>query len=371
MTLFYENSLLYADALLADIEDKQVFDHRSISNADLINARALMVRSTTQVNQQLLEKAKNLSFVATGTAGFNHLDTDYLNQRDIDWYAAAGCNAISVAEYVLSVLWRMADRLNWQLADKSIGIVGAGHVGTALATRCEVLGMRVLLCDPPLAEQGDRRNLVAMQQIMHCDVISLHVPLVMQGSYPTFHLFDHQRLQQLSAQQVLINASRGEVLDNRAALALFEQGKHVNLVLDVWESEPRILTDLIPHVALATPHIAGHSLEGKTRGTAMIVERFCQHFALKNNVTLDQILPETQPITLDTAQMCSPARALCLQAYDIAKDDQRFRQQAISVEGFNALRKNYPVRREYNSYQITTDNDMDYQVPLALGFRKG
>ena len=173
MKIFYEQSMPYAADFFQDWGQCEAFNGKTLTAEQLTDADLLFVRSTTQVNQGLLSKAQKLKFVATATAGTDHLDTEYLTQRGIGWASAAGCNAVAVAEYVLSALFVMAERLNWCLTDKKVGIVGAGHVGTALSQKLTALNINYLLCDPPLAEQGDSRDFVSLDEVMGCDVIQL------------------------------------------------------------------------------------------------------------------------------------------------------------------------------------------------------
>ena len=370
MTIFYETSMPYADAFFAGLGPCQGFSGGSVTPADLRDASMLLVRSTTKVDEALISQCEKLRFVATATAGFNHLDLDYLRNRNIPVYIAAGCNAVSVAEYVLSALVQSAGRLQWQWRDKTVGIVGAGQVGSALAARLEALGVRYLLCDPPKQAAGDNREFVTMDAIMQCDVITLHTPLVKNDDHPTLHLFDATRLAQLSSNQLLINASRGEVVDNRALLEAFESGRKLNVILDVWEQEPDIDTRLIPHVIFASAHIAGHSIEGKARGTEMVYQAACEQLAMKANLSLAEFLPPAQPecFTLQDPQSADIDRLICA-VYDISQDDLRFRQQMRNASDFSALRKHYPIRRECSAYRLNAGKNSVSQALYGLGFQ--
>jgi erythronate-4-phosphate dehydrogenase len=371
MKIYYEDSLPYAKAFFSDVAECQVFSHRTVTAESLADADILLVRSTTKVNEQLLALNQGLKFVGTATAGTNHMDFNYLHGRGIQTASAAGCNAVAVAEYVLSAIFVMAEKLAWLLADKTVGIVGAGHVGSALQQKLKALGIKTLLCDPPLQEQGDQREFVDMQQIMACDVITLHVPLVTEGLYPTAHLFDHVRLAKLSRDQVLINACRGEVLDNQAALALFKQGKPLNLVLDVWENEPAIELELVPYVALATAHIAGHTIEGKARGTEMLYHKVCKLLNQPILKHLSDYLPLADPqvVELQANELSEQVwRDLILSVYDIRNDDQQFKASINEPEQFGYIRKNYAIRREFAALQVNAGNFHGSEAIYELGF---
>ena len=373
MKIYYEDSMPYAAEFFADLGDCQVFSHKSITAKQLADADVLLVRSTTKVNAELLAHTRNLKFVGTATAGTNHVDKKYLTERGIPFQSAAGCNAVAVAEYVLSSLFIMANKLGWQLQDKTVGIVGAGHVGTALQQKLTALGIAYQLCDPPLQDAGDQRSFVDMDSIMQCDVITLHVPLVTQGKYPTAKLFDALRLAQLNEQQILINACRGEVLDNAAALALCEQGKKLNLVLDVWENEPNINLDLVPHVALGTAHIAGHTIEGKARGTEMLYQAVCELYQVPATKKLSDYLPvELYSLAIKPELSAwQNFEQLVLEVYNIASDNQEFMATVNSAEQFGYIRKHYPIRREFSAIKVNTGNFAQSKAIYALGFAKG
>ena len=371
MKIYYEDSMPYAAEFFSELGECEVFSHKTINADMLADADVLLVRSTTKVDEQLLLKNKQLQFVATATAGTDHVDQHYLASQNIPFISAGGCNAVAVAEYVLSAILVMSKRLNWKLVDKTVGIVGAGHVGSALARVLTVLGIKHKLCDPLLADAGDAREFVSMNDIMQCDVISLHVPWVKDGPYPTQNLFDKVRLAALQDNQILINACRGEVINNQAALALFEQGKSLNLVLDVWENEPSINLDLIPHTALATAHIAGHTIEGKARGTEMLYLALCKHLGMQANKKLSDYLPKAQPSSIqiiENQDFWQVLHQLVLNVYNIETDDQYFRANMHSAAQFRYIRKHYPIRREFSAIALNTGNFADSKAIYGVGF---
>jgi erythronate-4-phosphate dehydrogenase len=371
MKIYYEDSMPYAAEFFSELGECEVFSHKTVNAEMLADADVLLVRSTTKVNQQLLARNKQVQFVATATAGTDHIDKNYLANQNIPFISAGGCNSVAVAEYVLSAILVMSKRLNWQLVDKTVGIVGAGHVGSALARVLTVLGINHKLCDPPLDDAGDAREFVSMNDIMECDVISLHVPWVKNGPYPTQHLFDKARLAALKDNQILINACRGEVINNQAALALFEQGNLLNLVLDVWENEPNINLDLIPHTALATAHIAGHTIEGKARGTEMLYLALCKHLGIQADKKLSDYLPNAQSSQIKITEkqdFWQVLYLLVLDVYNIEKDDEYFRANMQSADQFRYIRKHYPIRREFSAIALNTGNFADSKAIYDVGF---
>jgi erythronate-4-phosphate dehydrogenase len=266
----------------------------------------------------------------------------------------------------------MSEKQQTPIKGKTVGVIGAGHVGTQVAKKLDALGMKVLLCDPPLEHAGDSRSFVSYDEALACDVVTLHTPLVNKGEYQTYHLIDRDRLEQLKDTQLLINAARGEVLDNTALLALFESGKKMQVVLDVWENEPDIDLRLLPYLALATAHIAGHSIEGKAKGTAFAYQHAANALGLSKDVAWQSLLPVSthkpiifsreEAVTLDIIKQCA------LSIYDIRHDDAAFRHQVNNAETFRYYRKNYPIRREFASAQVKTGNSAGTKALYALGF---
>jgi len=344
----------YAEAFFTNLGNAKAFELDSLTCDSLVDIDALFVRSTTKVDAKLLQKANKLQFVATATAGFNHLDIDYLEDRNVKWYAAGGCNATAVAEYVISAIFQLAYEDKFDPFAKKLAIIGAGNVGTALAGILRGLQIDYILCDPPLQAAGDNRSFVNFEVAMQADIICLHTPLVTKGDYPTWHMFDNKQLSNLSEHQYLINACRGEVIDNKALLGCFERGKKLNVVLDVWENEPLIKHDLIPHVRIATAHIAGHTLEGKARGTSMVYDAFCSHLNTQSVLKLEQFLPDfDNNLSMDLS--ISPFNQLFHMVkymYDIKKDDGIFRARMAKSESFAEIRKHYPVRREFSAVEL-------------------
>ena len=372
MKIYYEDSMPYGHEFFHDLGECQVFSHQSISAQQLADADILLVRSTTRVNEGLLQHADKLQFVATATAGMNHMDIPYLQGRGIDYSSAAGCNAVAVAEYVISALFACQDSLPKGILNISVGIVGAGHVGTSLAQKLDALGISYKLCDPPLQQQGDKREFVDLEAIMDCDVITLHTPLVTEGEYPTLHMFDKTRLKRLQQDQLLINACRGEVIDNQAALDLFTQGHKFNLVLDVWENEPDILFPLVPFTKLATAHIAGHTIEGKARGTEMLYQQLCKRLNTSPTKTLEDFLPQPEMPSIDLKARGDDVvvfKDLIHRVYDIRDDDKLFKQTVVKPGQFTYIRKHYAIRREFAAIQVNAGNFASPKAIYRLGFK--
>ena len=341
---------------------------RGITAADVRDADLLLVRSVTQVNRALLEGSR-VRFVGTCTIGTDHLDLDYFAEAGIAWSSAPGCNARGVVDYVLGSVLTLAEREGVDPAARVYGVVGAGQVGGRLVNLLRGLGWPVRVCDPPrqAAEGGD---FVSLQRIIdECDVISLHTPL----DASTRHLFDTTRLAALKPGTWLINASRGAVVDNAALRTLLPQRPDLKAVLDVWEGEPQADVELAALCQLATPHIAGYSLDGKLRGTAQIYQACCRVLGVAEQVSLADLLPSPWLSELSIDGSADPAwvlASLCRAVYDPRRDDADFRRSLIGDAdarraGFDRLRKHYPMRREIDGLHVRIQGDAPQLAALV------
>ena len=337
-----------------------VLPGRNLVAADVQDADALIVRSITRVGPELLQASK-VRFVGTCTIGTDHLDTAWLDAAGIGWSNAPGCNARSVVEYVLAALQVLAVRRQVQLSERRFGIVGVGEVGQRLANLLGGLGWQVLLCDPPREAGGKApgvpglsdQEFVSLDELLErCDVICLHTPLTGQGRWPTRHLLSAARLKKLKSGSWLLNAGRGPVIDNAALLEQLQTRPDLAVVLDVWEHEPQVDPQLAALCELATPHIAGYSLDGKIRGTHMIYQAFCRHFGLDAGVMPKY--PAAEIAAVDVGRSMTAERLLeqlSLMFYQPGVDDAALRATlALEPEqralAFDRLRREYRVRRE-------------------------
>ena len=246
--------------------------------ADVVNhADALIVRTRTACNEALLANS-SVRFIATATIGFDHIDADFCAAHAIEWNNAAGCNASSVAQYIGSALAFWANKNQCTLAGKTLGVVGVGHVGTEVVRMAHLLGMRILLNDPPRAEEDKTTGFVSLDVLAReADVITFHTPLTTDGPFPTHHLANAYFFDQLRRKPLLINSARGGVVDESALKVALKLGKISDVVLDCWEHEPIVDNDLLQATLLSTPHIAGYSFEGKVNGTQMSIRSVAKY----------------------------------------------------------------------------------------------
>ncbi|CAM4017313.1 MULTISPECIES: 4-phosphoerythronate dehydrogenase [Pseudoalteromonas] len=354
MKILADQNMPLVEQYFADFGEVTRFDGRTLHSEQLIDVDVLLTRSVTLVNQALLSHADKLQFVGTATIGIDHIDTDLLNQRNITFTSAPGCNAVAVAEYVISSLFALCQENATSLEGKTIGIVGVGNIGSCLREKLAALDVNVLLCDPPKHEAGQLAEHIDIDTLLaKADIVTFHVPLVTTGKHKTLHLLDKVRLASLKSGMTVINASRGDVIDNKALLEVMQNGAQLDLVLDVWENEPTILTELLEYVRYASVHIAGHTLEGKARGTQMLYQKLCVHKGVQANKTLADFLPTpaiTQ-ITLQETFSFADLGQLIHAVYDVRRDDGILRRN-LATDGFDSLRKKYPIRREFSTVTI-------------------
>ena len=358
MKILADQNMPLVEQYFADFGEVERFDGRKLTPEQLINVDVLLTRSVTNVNHELLAQANKLRFVGTATIGIDHIDTQLLHDRNIAFTSAPGCNAVAVAEYVISSLFALSQENARPLCGQTIGIVGMGNIGTCLSQKLKALNVDVLLCDPIKHEKGLLQEHVALDELLaQSDVVTFHVPLVISGEHKTLHMMNKERLKALKPGLTLINASRGDVIDNQALLEVMEAGADLDLVLDVWEKEPNILTELLEHVRYASVHIAGHTLEGKARGTQMLYQKLCDLKGVEVSKSLDDFLPMPAITNATVTQSLSEqdiARLVHL-IYDVRRDDGILLRH-LEGEGFDSLRKNYPVRREFSTLFLQGDS---------------
>ncbi|OQX35224.1 MAG: hypothetical protein B0D91_11225 [Oceanospirillales bacterium LUC14_002_19_P2] len=377
MKIVADENIPLADVFFGGLGEVVSVPGRTLNAAQLADTDVLLVRSVTRVNRELLESSK-VRFVASATSGIDHVDTDWLKEKGIGFAHAPGCNADSVVEYVLSVINILSEQLGFALKEQVVGIIGKGQVGGRLLRRLEVLGVRCLVHDPFAPAEKTEQQTELDDILAKSDIISLHTPLSKDGDHPTFHLLNEHRIGLIRPGSILINSSRGPVVDNLALLDRLRQGD-MTAVLDVWEQEPDINPELLDHVAIGTPHIAGYSLDAKIRGTGMIYQALCRYFGFPARVRINNVMPipVLRNMTFSSDVRAEEAITTALRAvYDVRRDDNRLRlalkqRKDVVPVVFDTLRKTYPERREFQSLKVRLRNttpDVKHQLE-GQGFR--
>ena len=367
INLVADENILLLDEFFGDLAQITRVNGRSIDSEQVVHADALVLRSTAKVTPALLKGSK-VQFVGTCTIGTDHLATDYMDTNNIVWRNAPGCNAAGVGDYVIACLNHAWQTLGVDPRQQTIGIVGAGNVGGRLAQRLHKAGFNLLQCDPPKVDAGHEGYVELDELLGRCQIVCLHTPLTKTGGHATENLLNQTRIKNLAKGTVLISAGRGEVVDQQALLERQQKHNDLHLFMDVWHQEPDIDKRLFDYCHCVTPHIAGHSLEGKMRGTSMIYQSLCEHFGLPASLRVEDLIPQPDLARLQinpAATVQEVIAAACSSVYPLMEDNARMRQS----NDFDLLRKNYPVRREFSSLQLQGITNSECAAMMGgLGF---
>ncbi|MFH0992350.1 MAG: 4-phosphoerythronate dehydrogenase [bacterium] len=367
----------YAVEAFQQFGDVIALDTLAVTPEAVRDADILIVRSETKVNEALL-KESSVRFVGTVTIGTDHVDLEYLSSRGIAFASAPGCNSKSVTEYIASVLLHIAVQEKFALKGKTIGVVGAGNVGSKVVVMAQSLGMRVLQNDPPLRRATGDPTYLPLDELMDADFITLHVPLTKTGEDATVHLFDEHRIARMKPGAVLINTSRGPVVEPEA-LKRALRARHLGAaVLDVWKGEPLVDPELLGFCLFGTPHIAGHSLDGKVNGLRMVFDKLCEFLSRENQWTLNHLIPvPTEPLLqIDPRERTVEEDLihLCRACYSLEEDDELLRKISTLPESergkyFMRLRSEYRIRWEFSHYAVDIPTTKQHLIDIVKALR--
>lgn len=372
MKIVCDNKIPFLRGVLEPYAEVVYLPGRETTPEVVRDADAIITRTRTKCDAALLE-GSSVKVIATATIGFDHIDTAWCESHGIVWKNAPGCNSWSVKQYMGSVLATLARKHGFDLSGMTLGVVGVGNVGSKVAEIASLLGMKVLLNDPPRARREGPDGFVSLDEIVdRSDIITLHVPLTREGVDATWHLFDEARISRLNDGQILMNSSRGPVVDNAALKEALKRRALKGAVLDVWEHEPDIDRELMGLLDIATPHIAGYSADGKANGTVASVRTVAEYLGLPLTEWSPAGMPlPAQPLdfTVDAAgktcqQVLSEA---VLHTYDVLEDDARLREHP---ELFEKLRGDYPVRREFTAFSVKLEGGTQEEADILgkIGF---
>lgn len=371
MKIIVDNKIPFLDGVLEAFADVEYYPAMEITSKVVKDADALLIRTRTICDENLLKESK-IKFIATATIGFDHIDIEYCKRNGIEWTNAPACNSDSVTQYIASALIYLSKKYKFNFSNTTIGIIGVGNVGSRVSTLASLLGMKVLLNDPPRQRKEGKGKYVSLKEIQKkADIISFHVPLNKKGIDKTHHLFDEEFLSELNPDTIIINSSRGEVVVASVLKKALLGNKIKACVLDVWENEPNIDQRLLDLVDIGTPHIAGYSIGGKVNGTLMSVQALSNFFGLGINEWMPESFSslQTENIEIDCNGLTSQeliAEAVLL-TYDIKKDDLELRK---SIQTFEQQRINYPLRKEFSFFKISllNDNNNNRRILNQMGF---
>jgi erythronate-4-phosphate dehydrogenase len=348
---------------------------REINNGMLLEADILLVRSVTKVNEELLKNCK-IKFVATATIGIDHIDTNYLKEKNIGFASAPGSNADSVAEYITSSLLNLSKKNNFDLTKIKLGIIGVGNVGSRVNKRAKALGITTLLNDPPKRRETNDSVYLALDEVLaDADIVTVHVPLNKTGGDSTYKLINKNFIQKMKKGSILFNTSRGNVMEESEVRNA--KGYLSDIILDVWENEPNINLDTLKIAYISTPHIAGYSYDGKVNGTEMIYHSACDYFKIKKNWDKTGFVKPEKELLIDLTNSTNLLFDAINNAYPVHNDSRELKKIVdVAPEGqgkyFDDLRKNYPKRREFFNYSLSVNKNADKEIVkklMLLGFK--
>lgn len=333
MKIIFDRNIPFISKTLSSIGEAIPMTGTEITNETVKDADAIIIRTRTRCDATLLKDSK-CRFIGTATIGTDHIDLPYCASRGITVANAPGCNAPAVAQWVLSAISTYLGDTR-SLSDITLGVIGAGNVGSILIRWAEGLGIKTIVNDPPLQRQssGSYRFSSLSDIADKCDVITVHTPLTRTGDHPTYHLIDNSFISNLKRRPLILNAARGPVTDTLALINGLESGKISALGIDCWEGEPNINLQLLEQALIATPHIAGYSRQGKIRASQMVLDELSRHLRLDAPLRADA--PSVAPV---------PHRIIPeMLNYDIL-EDTRILKSSPSL--FESLRNNYHLREE-------------------------
>lgn len=338
-----------------------------ISNNNLIGAQALLTRTVTRVDESLLANT-GIQFVGTASAGTDHIDLEYLATNNIGFTSAAGCNAGAVGDYVLSAI-SLCGRLEDIVNGADVGLVGYGHVGSALANRLLGLGAKVKVYDPWMTEFAADVEPVTLEDVLGCSVVSLHAALVKTTPYPSYHMIGVKEADLVKEDALFINAGRGSLVTFEATERLLERG--VEIVLDTWPAEPHVPIELLNRVRFGTPHIAGYSESSKNNATNFLIPALINALSLDCEGMVEERQSESPIVLTYTGDELQTLSALLHDIGRIEQDDRDFRlawDKDQSPEVFETQRREYAMRQQLEGLEVSVTHAV---APRLAGWLEG
>lgn len=353
MNILCASSLTLGREIFSALGDVTCLPESAIDAAAVRDVDVLATRSKVKVNRALLEGSK-VRFYGTATAGTDHMDIAWLDQAGLRWTAAPGCNANSVAEYIVCAILRDAVLRGIRLEGLTLAVIGVGQVGRRVVAKARALGLKTLLSDPPREDaEGSAGFSTVDAMLPQADIVTFHVPLTSGVKHPTAGMVDAAFFAKLKPGCLFLNASRGEIVDEDALLSALDRGTIRNMVLDVFDNEPDIREDVLARAELGSPHIAGHSYEGKLNGTVMVYEAACRFLGVEPKLPPSALPRIEVPVDAAGRRDEEVLHDIVRRAYDIERDDRILRAGAGTVaQRFQKHRGNYPDRFEFPCHHV-------------------
>ncbi|CAC9621972.1 Erythronate-4-phosphate dehydrogenase (EC 1.1.1.290) [uncultured Gammaproteobacteria bacterium] len=345
MKLIIDDACYAYEKIFGDFGNITPMAGRDINADSVKNADVLIVRSRTRVDEKLLA-GSCIKFVGSTVAGLDHIDQNYLKDNNIAFFSAQGCNAMAVAEFVISAIVNLADKHSFDYRNKTLGIIGVGNVGSRLAAKAELLGIKTLLNDPPRQDQEDLPHFVDLNSALSADIVSFHTPLSFDGKHPSYQLLNENNFHHISKKTILFNAARGGVIKEE----IWQKTSTLENIIDCWENEPNINQTLQKNAYWATPHIAGHSVDAKFMGSFMVYQALCDFLNITQNKDIKHLI---NPGSLSVNQ--KNLKDTLTEIYDFQQDTNAIQ----NLNNFETYRRNYPIRYEWHHYHSQT------KLPMA------
>ncbi len=370
MRIVCDDMILGAEEAFAMFGDLELRSAVAINEMSWSQIDVLLVRSQCPVSKENIQNSQ-LQFVGTASAGFDHFDVAALNEAGIRWSNAPGCNAESVVDFVLACLCDFAIKKETDFRSKTVGIVGCGQIGSRLLNRLEMLGAEVLVCDPPLKEENTPGSDIFIdldELLVRSDIVSLHVPLTSTGTHKTHQMIGPKELSILGSKSWLISSCRGGVISE---LAL--KNAQMNMLgLDVWENEPRIDSEIVDIVDIATAHIAGHSIEGKLGGTIALVRQLEKICETKSEWNIPRYIEDNWPVKeIPAPETTRQIFHFVRDAFGLLDDDRALRKSLLSnspTNKFRIFRSEYKIRHDFQSQVIGCQSEILAKEISNFGF---
>lgn len=373
MKILVDENIAFADEAFNAFGTVKTMPGRAIKNSDLQDVDILIVRSVTDVNGDLLKNTP-VKFVGTATIGTDHIDLNYLKENKIFFADAIGCNSYAVAEYCITAIFNLIVERNIKLNELSVGIVGVGNIGSIIASYFSVLGSKIVKNDPPLYRKTKSPDFNSLEKALNCDIVTLHVPLTFEGIDKTYHLLNKNNLSLLRSDSILINTSRGAVINNSDLSDIIRE-KRISAVIDVWENEPIISEELLNLSKFSTAHVAGYTLEGKANGTIMMIQSLNKYlqtnfdYAPMMEKPIDNLFNFEEDKSIE-----QNLKQIFTKVYDIQKDTIGLKgaiglDQNKRVSLFDIIRKDYKLRREFNNYSVRMSNKLEKEIDILKKLR--
>ena len=372
MKIIADKNIPYLKGIVEQYGDTTYLSGPEFTKEAIADADTLIVRTVTTFDKNILEGSK-VKLICSATIGYDHIDTAYCDSQNIKWTNAPGCNSGSVQQYITSILLTIAEKDALELSHMTIGIVGVGNVGRKVANICRLLGMKVLLNDPPRAEKEGEEGFTSLNEIKNqADIITFHTPLYKSGNYKTYHLADESFFASLKKNPYIINSARGGIIDTNAILQALNSKQIRGAAIDCWENEPTINLNYLQSAMIATPHIAGYSADGKANATLMSLLSLAKFWNLDPTIA-NLVKPnklENTKIDLNTFgdDKWSRLKGALLFTYSPFADDSKLR---IAPSEFKELRNNYPLRRENRAFTIINARPEEYDTFRSFEFQIG